>query len=80
MLAINNAGSRRARILLEAVNEHEITIREFASAIETLPPEVLQVAAAVMTAGWDIYPEQMRRLWRARLACRQIAESHRSLN
>jgi hypothetical protein len=80
MLAISNAGSRRARVLIEAIDEHEITIREFASAIENIPPEVLQVAAAVMTAGWDFYPDQMKRLWRARLLCRQIAEANRCQN
>lgn len=80
MLAISNAGSLRARVLIEAVNEHEITIREFASAIENIPPEVLQVAATVMAVGWDNHPEQMQRLWRARLLCRQIAQTRRSLN
>ena len=80
MLEISNAGSRRARVLIEAVDEHEITIREFASAAESIGSEVLQVAAVAMSAGWDESPDQMRRLWRARLICRQIAESHRCLN
>ena len=80
MLAIGNAGSRRARVLIEAVDEHEITIREFASAIENISPEVLQVAAVVMTAGWDFYPENMQRLWKARLACRETAAANRCMN
>jgi hypothetical protein len=75
-----NAGSRRTRVLLEALDEHEITIREFASGAEAIHAEVLQVAAAVMSNGWDDYPEKMRRLWRARLICRQFAESRRVLN
>lgn len=80
MLELSNAGSRRARVLIEAVNEREITIREFASAAEGIPSEVLQVAAAVMALDWDDYPEQIVRLWRARLICRRIAESNRCLN
>jgi hypothetical protein len=80
MLELSNAGSRRARVLIEAVDEHEITIREFASAAESLSSEVLQVAAAVMAMDWDDYPEHVSRLWKARLICRRIAESHRCLN
>ena len=80
MLELSNAGSRRARVLIEALQEREITIREFASAAEAIAPEVLQVAAAAMTVGWDDYPEQMRRLWRARCICRQLAGTRRCLN
>lgn len=80
MLQLSNAGSRRARVLIEALNEREITVREFASAAEAIPPEVLQVAATAMAAGWDDYPELMHRLWQARFICRKIAQSHRCLN
>ena len=80
MLELSNAGSRRARVLIEAVDEHEITIREFASAAERIPSEVLQVTAAVLALSWDEDPEQGRRLWGARLVCRRIADSHRCRN
>lgn len=80
MLDISNAGSLRARVLIEAMDEHEITIREFASAVESLPSEVLQVTALAMAAGWDDDREPMRRLWRARLICRRLAAAHRCLN
>jgi hypothetical protein len=80
MLELSNAGSRRARVLIEAVDEHEITIREFAAAAEGIPAEVLQVAAAVLALNWDENPDQVGRLWGARLICRRIADYRRCRN
>lgn len=79
MLDLSNSESRRARLLIEALDEHEITWKEFACAIQPLPAEVLQVVALVMASGWDQFPDRMRRLWKARLLCREAAASHRNL-
>ena len=58
MLELSNAGSRRARVLIEAVDEHEITIREFAAAAESAtifgriaPQQKEQLVAALRQRG-----------------------------
>jgi hypothetical protein len=67
-------------VLIEALDEHEITVRELAAAIEPMSSESLWVAAMVMAERWDDFPDRMHRMWAARVLCRALANSHRNLN
>ena len=80
MLTLGNAESRRACVLIDALDEHEITFKEFEAGISGLTPEALWVVATTMAAEWDSYPERAHKLYKARHMCRVLAESHRNLN
>ncbi|HYO80182.1 MAG TPA: hypothetical protein VES20_02170 [Bryobacteraceae bacterium] len=80
MLHLQNRESRRACVLIEALEEHEITMKEFEAGIAPLAPEALWVVATTMSAEWDAYPERITRLAVARLVCRRVAEAQRNLN
>ncbi len=73
MLGVIIAESRRACVLIEALDAHEITLQEFAEEVSPLPSETLQVAATIL----GIHQEQERildpRLTAARLICTQLA-------
>lgn len=80
MLAVSNAESRRAFVLIDALEEREITAREFADAIQTLTSEALAVAAAVLSIRSAYVSDRQPREWKARLLCRQMADASRSRN
>ena len=80
MLNLGNAESRRACVLIDALDEHEITFKEFEAGVSALTPEALWVVATTMAAEWDSYPERAHKLYKARQICRTLAESHRNLN
>jgi hypothetical protein len=45
-----------------------------------LTSEALWVASTVMAEDWDDFPDRMRRMWAARVLCRALANTHRTLN
>jgi len=80
MLAVSNGESRRAFVLVDALQEREITSSEFEDEIRSLTPEALMVTAAILSIGTATGHEQIPRVWAARLVCRQLADAGRCLS
>jgi hypothetical protein len=76
---IENAQTRRAHALLSALDAREITVDEFADAVQALPSEVLQISGTVLALMGVNEPWQ-RDLMRARILCAKLASVTRSLN
>lgn len=79
MLQRGDAESRTACAILVAMDEHEITIGEFADAIELLTPEALQVIATALRGCAVLEPGRAQQIERARTICSRLAEANRVL-
>ena len=79
MQGIGNAQTRRAYTLISALNAREITVDEFADALQAMPSEVLQIISTVISLDGANEPAQ-RNLTRARLLCAALATVTRPLN
>jgi len=80
MLQRGNAESRTACALLVAMDEHEITIDEFADAIELLTPEALQVIATALRSCAIFDLPSAEQIWRAQTICSRLAAANRVLS
>lgn len=80
MLGLENAESRKASVLITALNEEEITFAEFRDGIGFLKSEALQVAACIISSQVAVDSTRMRRLWSAHQLCRRMAAATRSLS
>jgi hypothetical protein len=78
MLQWSNLESRTVCALLVAIDQHEITLNEFAEAVGPLTSEALQVIATALrnSAALDPYGEHV---WRARKLCSELAAATRNL-
>ena len=79
MLQRGDSESRTACALLVAMDEHEITIDEFAEAIDLLTPEALQVIATALRSCAVLDPRRAIRIQRARTICARLAAANRGL-
>ena len=79
LLERGQAESRTACAILVAMDEHEITIDEFADAIELLTPEALQVIATALRGCTVLDPRAAAHLQRARTMCARLAAANRML-
>ena len=80
MLQRGDAESRTACALLVAIDEREITIDEFADAIELLTPEALQVIATALRFCTVDNPRDAEQIWRAYTICSRLAAATRVLS
>ena len=80
MLQQKDAESRTACALLVAMDEHEITMHEFADAIDLLTPEALQVMATALRSCTPINPRGEMQIMRARHICSRLAAATRVLS
>lgn len=80
MLGLENVESRRASVLISALNEEEITVAEFRDAIHFLKSEALQVAACILSTQTAVESTRMKRLWSAHQLCRTMAAATRQLS
>jgi hypothetical protein len=76
---IGNAQTRRAYALISALDAREITVDEFAEALEAMPSEILQITSTVIALRGVNEPQQ-RSLTCARLLCDALATVTRPLN
>lgn len=79
MLGLENVESRKASVLISALIEEQITVSEFRDAISFLHPEVLQVAACIISVQTSADRSLAPRLWSAQRVCRTIAAARRGL-
>jgi hypothetical protein len=79
MLGLENAESRRASILINALTDEEITLGEFRDAIRFLKAEALQVAACLLSSQTAVDRTFAPRLWFAHRVCRELACAARPL-
>ena len=80
MLQREDVESRTASALLVAMDEHEITIDEFADAIELLTPEALQVIATALRSCVFVGGMGEKQLSAARMICSRLAAATRVLS
>lgn len=80
MLQRGEADSRTASAILVAMDEREITIDEFADAIELLTPEALQVIATALRNCTVIDPRGAGQIARARKICSRLAAATRVMS
>jgi hypothetical protein len=80
MLQRGEAESRTACAVLVAIDEHEITIGEFADAVDLLTPEALQVIATALRSCAEMEPRHAEQIWRAQKICSQLASATRVLS
>ena len=80
MLQRGDAESRTACALLVAIDEREITIDEFADAIELLTPEALQVIATALRCCTVDDPRDAKNIGRAYSICSRLAAATRVLS
>ena len=80
MLQSGDAESRTACALLVAMDEREITIDEFADAIELLTPEALQVIATALRSCAVDDARDAEHIWRAQRICSRLASATRILS
>jgi hypothetical protein len=80
MLGLENAESRKASVLIAALNEEEITIAEFRDGIGFLRSEALQVAACIISSQVAVDSAKLKRLWSAHQLCRGLAAAARQLS
>lgn len=76
--ALNEAS--RLRDIVVAVEQQEITLREFSDAIQSLTPEALQVTALLLKGWTDLDEEDQSRVWQARRECQRLASQTRNLS
>jgi len=79
MLGLENVESRKASVLVTALQEEQITVGEFRDAITFLNPEALQVLACIISLQTSIDRTPAIRLWRAHRLCSSTAALHRGL-
>jgi len=79
MLGLENVESRKASVLITALTEEQITVNEFRDAISFLHPEVLQVAACIISVQTSADRSPAPRLWSAHRICRAVATAQRGL-
>ena len=65
-------------MLVDALDDKEITLQEFAEAVQPLTSEALQVIATVLAADPD--RESGPRVWAARRLCAELAAATRCLS
>jgi hypothetical protein len=80
MLGLENRESRRTSTLVEALDQHEITIGEFTDGIRSVSSEALQVTAFILSELAAANPERSSRLWQARHLCSGMAAASRVLS
>jgi len=80
MLGLENVETRRASILISALNDEEITVAEFRDAICFLKSEALQVVACIISSQTAVESAPMKRLWSAHQLCRSMAAATRQLS
>ena len=77
MLQWGDVESRTVCALLVAIDQHEITLKEFTEAVGPLTSEALQViATALRSCALENGGEP---LWRARKLCTELAAATRNL-
>lgn len=68
----------RASVLISALDEREITVREFTDAMSSLTSEELQVVALILrNQAEHEWGRPNVQLWKARHACLAMAEATR---
>jgi hypothetical protein len=80
MLGLDNAESSRACALIAALDAREITLDEFADAIQPLTSEALQVTATVLSLHEIANGDYNRRRTSANVLCRRLASVVRNLS
>jgi hypothetical protein len=80
MLGLENRENRRASTLVQALDEHEITVGEFRDGIRSVSSEALQLTAFILSELAEANPEQSDRLWQARHLCSRMAAASRVLS
>jgi len=80
MLGLENRENRRTSTLLQALDEHEITVGEFRDGIRSVSSEALQLTAFILSELAEANPERADRLWQARLLCSRMAAASRVLS
>jgi len=80
MLGLENLESRKASALIAALDDQEITVKEFSDAIRFLKSEALQVTAFVLSTRALDSESIPQRLRTARDMCSQLAAKSRMLS